>query len=60
MIRQKNELTFDVGVSKQITLTGYDWRNSILNWQITGSPVFFVKFELLRFKIEWQKFGQPF
>jgi len=60
MINSKNEIIFDVGVNKQITLTGYDWRNSILNWQITGSPIYFIKIEFFRFKIEWQQFGKIF
>lgn len=55
MIRRKNELIFNVGKNKQITLTGFDWRNSILNWVICGNYHF--SFELLRLKIEYTWYG---
>ena len=58
MMKRNNELIFDVGKNKQLTLTGYDWRQAILNWTINGSkPIYYVSFELFRFKISWQYFG---
>ncbi len=58
MIKRDNELIFDVGNNKQLTLSGYDWRHSILNWTINGTkPIYHVSFELFRFKISWQHFG---
>lgn len=55
MIRYRNQLIFDVGQNEQITITGYDWRNAILNWTTCG--LYHFSFELFRFKIEWHNYG---
>lgn len=52
------DLVFDVGENKQVTIYGYDWRNAILNWTVNGKkPIYYISIEFLRFKIEWQLFG---
>lgn len=65
MIRRENELYFDVGENKQITLTGYDWRNAVLDWGwngngTKGNPIYHIRIELLRFKFDWHHYGRPF
>lgn len=61
MIKLKNEFVFDFKKNQQITITGYDWRNSILNWTIHGpNPTYYISFEFLRFKVEWRLYGKPF
>lgn len=60
MVRSKNMVAFDVGKNKQITVYGYDWRNSILNWTLIGKPIYHISIELFRFKIEWHWYGSPF
>ena len=61
MIIRKNEIYFNVGKGKQITLYGYDWRHAILNWTINGrKPIYYFSIEFLRFKFEWYYPGTPF
>lgn len=61
MIRLKNEVVFEIKENQQISIIGYDWRNSILNWTINGiKPIYYISFEFLRFKVEWRLYGKPF